>query len=76
VSTTKTLPLLGAVTPEGVGYRVTEPITASTLREVIREKWFGRVEITDGRGGNARFSALCWIDGQPVVVTGQIGGDE
>ncbi len=69
------LPIFGAVSPQGVGYRVNAPLTVATVRTVIREKWCSRLEITDGRGGLAEFSAMCWLDGQPVVVTGQIAGE-
>ncbi|MFD8708161.1 hypothetical protein ACFV1W_37220 [Kitasatospora sp. NPDC059648] len=69
------LPGLGDLTTEGVGYRVTEPISVSTVRDLVRTKSFSRVEITDGTGGLARFSALYWHNGQPVVITGQIASN-
>ncbi|MFG2919618.1 hypothetical protein ACGF0D_42970 [Kitasatospora sp. NPDC048298] len=74
----KTLAVLGTVTPEGVGYRVVDPITVTEFQTFIREKWCGRVQVGDGLRGLARFTAVCEVDGDSVVITGEIepdGGD-
>ncbi|MEU3574673.1 hypothetical protein AB0E96_40655 [Kitasatospora sp. NPDC036755] len=69
------LPGLGDLDAEGVGYRVIEPITVDTVRSMVKAKIFSRVEISDGGGGNARFSAMYWHNGSPIVITGRIAGD-
>lgn len=75
-ATTKTLAVLGTVTSEGVGFRVIEPISIDALQKLIREKWCGRVQVSDGQHGRARFTAVCTVDGEPVVITGEIAGED
>ncbi|MEE1784176.1 hypothetical protein PUR71_14900 [Streptomyces sp. SP17BM10] len=66
------LPGLGDLDAEGVGYRVVQPVSVETVRDLVKAKAFSRVEISDGCGGSPRFSAMYWLDGAPVVITGRI----
>ncbi|MQS18092.1 hypothetical protein F7Q99_39375 [Streptomyces kaniharaensis] len=69
------LPILGVARRHTeVAYRVPAPVTTDTVRDLVRQKWCRRVQVSDSRGGNAEFRALCEIDGTPFVVTGEIGG--
>lgn len=70
------LPGLGVVRPTSnpSAYRVTAPISAQAVRDLIRQKWVHTVQVSDGRGGSAEFHASCELNGRPFTVTGQISG--
>ena len=65
---------LGPVTREGVAYRLTEAIDPDAVGDLIRQPWCHRVDVSDGKPGAPKFRALCVIDGEPIIVTGEIGG--
>jgi hypothetical protein len=68
------LPELGLVRREaGLHYSVTDPVPPYVVSALIQQKWCQRIRVSDGTGGAAKFTALCEVDGEPVVVTGVIG---
>ncbi|MET9618890.1 hypothetical protein [Kitasatospora indigofera] len=69
------LPGLGTVSPAGSStYRTAAPLSTQAVRELIRQKWVHTVQISDGKGGAARFNASCELNGRSFTVTGEIDG--
>ena len=71
------LPLVGSVRRDGLAYRVTEPVPLDVVSGLIRESWCSRLSVTDASSDGRRpaeFHAMCVVDSQPFVLTGQIRG--
>ncbi|MFF2549164.1 hypothetical protein ACFVUY_42310 [Kitasatospora sp. NPDC058063] len=67
------LPLVGAVTRDGVAYQVAAPVSVGTVSALMCESWCNKLQVSDY--GGPHFRAMCVVDGEPFVLTGRIGGD-